>query len=237
MKKKKIVLGLIPARGGSKSVPRKNIRLLGGKPLIAYTIRAALASKSLTWVYTSTEDEEIARIARKYGSRVIPRPKSLARDSTPMLPVVQHALRFVEKEVGEKIGFIVLLQPTVPFRKASDIDAAVRKLVETRADSVVSVCREYDFHPMRMKRLARGRLVDWVSEPEGARRQELPPAFHRNGAVYAATRRTVMEKNSLIGCDSRPLVMPKERSLNIDEPLDFKVAEIMLRELHKSAKR
>lgn len=228
---KPYVLGLIPARGGSKSVPRKNIRSLGGRPMIVYSIEQALRSKMLSRVVTSTEDPEIARIAAEAGSDVIERPAELARDETPMLPVIQHAVQRVEEE-GTRVDIIVLLQPTVPFRTAEDIDAAMEKLLTSSADSVVSLCRVYDFHPVRMKKI----IDDWIvpycePEVEGTRRQDLPPAYHRNGAVYAVRRDVVMRQDSILGAASRPYLMPPERSINIDEERDFLFAEAVLAEM------
>jgi CMP-N-acetylneuraminic acid synthetase len=224
-------LGVIPARGGSKSVPRKNIALLHGRPLIAYTIEAARASRRLTHFLVSSEDPEIIAVAADCGAPVpFVRPAELATDVAPTLPVVQHAVREMERMEGIIFEIVVLLQPTTPLRCAQDIDAAVAKLIDTGADSVVSVVDVGAYHPARMRQIVDDRLVELpMREPrEMLRRQELPPVYIRNGAVYAVRRQVVMEQNSLIGQVSRPYIMPEERSVNIDSRLDMLMAEILL---------
>lgn len=227
------ILGVIPARGGSKSVEKKNIRPVLERPLIAYTIYAARESQTLSQYLVSTDDEQIARVAQDYGAPVpFLRPDELAADETPTLPVLQHAIRQVEAKQEQKVDVIVLLQPTTPQRRAQDIDAAVEKLIQTRADSVVSVCDVGAYHPARMRQIIDDRLVELpIREPrEMARRQDLPPIYIRNGAVYVAWRDLVMEKDSLIGRDSRPYVMPPEQSINIDSPLDLLLAQMVMKE-------
>lgn len=225
-------LGVIPARGGSKSVPRKNIALLHGKPLIAYTIEAALGSRSLTHFVVSSEDPEIIAVAKRYGAPVpFVRPAELATDEAPSLPVVQHAVREMESLYGITYDIVVLLQPTTPLRLPADIDLAIRKLVETGADSVISVCDVGAYHPARMRQIVDDRLVELpIREPkEMLRRQDLPPVYIRNGAVYAARREVVMVQNSMSGTVCRPYIMPEDRSVNVDSKLDLLLAEILLR--------
>lgn len=227
------VLGVIPARGGSKSVPRKNIALLHGKPMIVYTIEAAQQSCRLNDFVVSSEDEEIIEIARQYGAASpFIRPAELATDEAPSLPVVQHAVREMESIRGLSYDYVVLLQPTTPLRQAQDIDAAIEKLVATAADSVVSVCDVGAYHPARMRQIVDDRLVELpIHEPrEMLRRQDLPPVYIRNGAVYAVKREVVMLQNSMIGQVSRPYIMPQERSVNVDSKLDLLLAEILLRQ-------
>lgn len=225
------ILGIIPARGGSKSVPRKNIALLHGKPMIVYTIETAQKSYRLTDFVVSSEDNEIIEIAKQWGAPVpFVRPAELATDEAPSLPVVQHAVREMESIKGVKYDYVVLLQPTTPLRQAQDIDAAIEKLVATGADSVVSVCEVGAYHPARMRQIVDDRLVELpIREPrEMLRRQDLPPVYIRNGAVYAVKRDVVMLQNSMIGEISRPYIMPEERSVNVDSKLDFLLAEILL---------
>jgi len=220
-------LGVIPARGGSKGIPRKNLRLLRGRPLIAYTIDAARKSQRLTHFVVSTEDREIAAVARELGASVVERPAELALDETPSLPVVQHAVEVVEGDLG-RFDCVFTLQVTSPFRSANDIDEAIALLRTTGAESVIGVVRVFDNHPARIKRIRDGRLVPFdTPEPEGLRRQDLPPAYLRNGAVYV-TRRDVLARGSLLGVDQCPFEMPPERSINIDDPLDFALAEAAL---------
>lgn len=218
-------LAIIPARGGSKGVPRKNIRPLAGRPLIAYTIAAARASQLLTAIVVSTDDDEIAAVAAAEGAPVLKRPPELAADETPMIPVVHHVLRTLP--IAASCNVIVILQPTTPLRRGEDIDAALTILRDTHADSVVSVYRVADHHPARMYRLENERLVPYDAEHGFAVRQGLPAVFHRNGAIYACRTELAREKNTLVGGDIRPYLMPRERSVNIDDDLDFRFAEFL----------
>jgi len=217
-------LGIIPARGGSKGVLRKNIRLVGGRPLIAYTIAAAQGSELLSHFVVSTDDLEIARTATELGAPVLMRPSELAADDTPMVPVVRHALA----EVGLAFDAVAVLQPTTPLRQAGDIDGALRLLGESGADSVISVYQVEDHHPARMYRLEQGRLVPYDIEPPARLRQGLPVVYHRNGAVYACRRGLIEDGQTLIGLDTRPYIMPRDRSLNIDDEFDLAIAECLL---------
>jgi len=226
------ILGVIPARGGSKSVPRKNLVDLLGKPLIAYTIEAAKDSRRLSHFVVSSEDAHILEVARQLGAPApFVRPQELATDQAPSLPVVQHAIREMERILGLTFDFVVLLQPTTPMRRGEDIDAALDKLTATGADSVISVCDVGPYHPARMRRIVDDRLVELpIKEPrEMARRQDLSPVYIRNGAIYAARRDVVMLENSMVGADCRAFVMPEERSVNIDGRLDLLMAEILMR--------
>ncbi len=222
------MIGIIPARGGSKGVVRKNIRPVAGQPLINYTIQAAQASQLLTHFITSTEDSEIATIAHALGSPVLSRPLDLAADGTPMLPVVKHILSMVEPAKGRQ-DYIVLLQPTTPLRTVKDIDASINLLIETGADSVISVCKVEDHHPSRMYRLEKDHLVPYAQEASDRLRQKLSPVYHRNGAVYVCRRSLLDGCGTLIGPDTRPYIMPRERSINIDDELDLAFADFLLR--------
>ncbi len=224
------ILAVITARGGSKGLPGKNIRPLGGKPLIAYTIEAALGSGLITKTIVSTDDPKIAAVSKEFGADApFLRPADLAKDTTPSLPVVRHAVEFMENAEGKRFDFIILLQPTSPFRSADDIDGALEKLIKTGADSVISMCRVEDMHPMKLKKIENDRILPYMAEePEGIRRQDLPPVYMRNGAIYAVRRGVLMERSTLYGGDSRPYIMPQEASVNIDSPLDFAVAEALL---------
>jgi len=220
------VLGIIPARGGSKGVPGKNIKPLAGKPLIVYTIETALASQ-LTDVVVSTDDDSIASVAREAGANVpFRRPAELSSDSARSIPVAQHALRFMEEANSVEYDATMLLQPTAPFRTVEDINRAVELLKASGADSVISVQDVEAFHPARMKYLEGDRLIDppFGEAYENQSRQELPPMYIRNGAIYL-TRRNVLLNNSYKGIDCRALIMPPERSVNIDTVHDFEYAE------------
>lgn len=225
------ILGVVPARGGSKGVPRKNVADVAGKPLIAWTLEAARRAPSLTRVVVSTEDEEIAALCRRLGADVpFLRPAELAQDRTPTLPVVQHALAQAEAQDGRRYEAVVLLQPTTPLREAADIEQGVALLKATGAESVVSVVDVGGYHPLRMKRFEGERLVNYVEQDgENMRpRQELPPVYIRNGAVYV-TRRPVIDGGALVGADCRGFIMPSDRSVNIDAPNDLIVADQLLR--------
>ncbi|MEN6572119.1 MAG: acylneuraminate cytidylyltransferase family protein [Anaerolineaceae bacterium] len=226
------VLAIIPARGGSKGVPRKNIRMVNGKPLIAYTIEPALAVKDrLHRLIVSTDDEEIAAIAREYGAEVpFMRPADLGGDKIPMVPVLQHAVKTVEEMDGVKIDWVLLLQPTCPFRLPEDILAALDLAAEGGCDSVISVVRVLSHHPILMKKIENNQLLPFmIEEVEGTRRQDYaPPAYMRNGCIYLTNRDNLLKNNSIWGKTIRPYVMPEERSVNVDSELDMKLVEFML---------
>jgi CMP-N-acetylneuraminic acid synthetase len=228
------VLAVIPARGGSKGVPRKNIRPICGKPIIAYTIEAALAARHLLRrIIVSTDDPEIANAAREYGAEVpFMRPEKLAGDQVPTLPVLQHAVRWVEQRDGLTFDWIILLQPTAPLREMRDIEVALDLARDGACDSVISVVQVFAKHPILMKRIADNRLLPYcMEEKEGTRRQDYqPPAYMRNGAIYLTRRKVLMEDNSIWGSIIRPYVMPPDRSVSIDSEHDFKLAEIMIAE-------
>ncbi len=225
------VLGLIPARGGSKGIPRKNIRLLCGKPLLHYTIEAALAARHLSRVILSTEDEEIAEVGRRGGVEVpFLRPPELAEDETPMLPVVQHTIGWMEEQ-GEYFDAVCLLQPTNPLRRAEDIDGAIELLQQSGADSVISFFDVGEKHPARMKYISSdGRVIDppFAEKVEGQRRQDLPKLYLREGSIYLTRRNVLMEKNSFKGDDCRAWIIPEVRACNIDTPFDLFIAEQLL---------
>lgn len=226
----KRVLGLIPARSGSKGVKNKNIRELGGKPLIAYTIETAKKCPLITRLICSTDAPAIAEIARSLGAEVpFLRPQELATDIAPSLLVAQHALAWVEKAEGQPYDYLLLLQPTAPFRSAEDIDQAFKIIEKTNADSVVSYVEEKHAHPVRMKKMVDGLMQPYcLPEPEGSRRQDFEPAYLRNGAIYLSKRQIVMEQHSLYGKNSRPYIMPADRSVNIDEEIDLQMAAHLL---------
>lgn len=225
-------LGVIPARGGSKGLPRKNIRMLAGKPLLAYTAEAALAARRLSRVVLTTDDEGIAEVGRQWGVEVpFLRPAELAEDDTPTLPVVQHAVRWLEQR-GETFDSVCLLQPTNPLRRAEHIDACIELLESSGADAVVTVLpvpAEHNPHwvyfrnPEGILKLSTGEPV-----PIG-RRQDLPPAFHREGSVYVTRRRVLIEQNSLYGERLVGFPMDPAESVNIDSPADLDRAERLLR--------
>jgi CMP-N-acetylneuraminic acid synthetase len=230
---KEKILAVIPARGGSKGVPRKNVRLICGRPLISYTIETVLKVQHLLYrVIVSSEDEEIAAIARQYGADVpFLRPSELSGDEVPTLPVLQHAVKFVERQDGIILDWVLLLQPTDPFRSVEDIKAALALARQGGCDSVISVVQVFSVHPILMKRIENNRLLPYcIEEKEGTRRQDYqPPAYMRNGAIYLTRRKVLMEKNSIWGKVSRPYIMPPERSIGVDSEIDLKLVEILMR--------
>ena len=224
-------LAIIPARGGSKGIPRKNIRPLCGKPLLQYTAESALAARRLSRVILSTEDEEIAEVGMLCGLEVpFLRPTELAQDNTPMLPVIQHAVWWMET-LGLHFDAICLLQPTNPVRRPEDIDACIELLEDSNADAVVTllpVPPEYNPHWVYFQDDA-GLLHLSTSEATPVpRRQDLPPAFHREGSVYVTRRDVVVEDNSLYGKRLVGYLLAPEQSVNIDRPEDWERAERLL---------
>lgn len=228
------VLAVIPARGGSKGVLRKNIRPICGRPLISYTIEHARAAQQLFHrIIVSTDDDEIASVARQYGAEVpFLRPADLARDESPVIPMLQHAVNFIEEQDGVKMDWICLLQPTEPFRTVTDLEQCLQLGFAGGCDSVISVVRVFATHPILMKRIEKDQLLPFcLEEREGTRRQEYePPAYMRNGSIYLTRRDVLMEQDSIWGRTIRPYVMPLERSVSIDTELDLKLAEIMMTE-------
>ena len=232
------VLGLVPARGGSKGLSRKNVRCLGEQPLLAYTARSALEARRLTRVVLSTDDAEIAAVGHRVGLEVpFLRPPGLALDDTPMVPVVRHALEALESN-GERYDAVCLLQPTVPFREATEIDRCVELLQESTADTVITVAAVPVIYNPHWVFLADAegflRLSTGEAEPIG-RRQDLPPAYHRDGSVYVTRREVVMGQATLFGARVLGHSVQRTAHVNIDGPADWAVAESIAagREVHQ----
>ena len=224
------VLGLVPARGGSKGVPRKNVRALQGRPLLAWTAEAALAARGLARVVLSTDDEAIAEVGRACGLEVpFVREPALARDDTPMLPVVLDAVRRLEA-AGDAFDAVCLLQPTNPLRTSGDIEACLQLLRESGADCVVTVLPVPHAHNPHWVYLGEPgeRLVLATGEAQPiARRQALPSAWHREGSVYV-TRRGALAAGSLYGTHVVGHPIDPARSVNIDDLDDWARAEALL---------
>jgi CMP-N,N'-diacetyllegionaminic acid synthase len=231
-------IGVIPARGGSKGIPGKNIAPLAGKPLISYMIRAALESGALDALAVSSDDQNILDVAAAYGEgklRLIKRPAELAGDTTPSLPVVRHAVELLEAERGGACDYVVMFQCTTPLATAEDIAGALGLLAGSGADAVMTVFKTNESHPAKAKKLAAdGRLTQYVEglAENQFTRQALAPVYRRNGAVYASRRDVVIRDGKLYGGDdivTLGYVMPEERSVDINNPLDLLVAEAILR--------
>jgi CMP-N-acetylneuraminic acid synthetase len=226
------VIGIVPARGGSKGIPRKNLVPICGKPLLAYTAQSALAARNLSRVVLSTEDEEIARVGQQYGLEVpFLRPLDLAQDGTATIPVLQDVIRKLEAQ-GDHFDAVLTLQPTNPLRQPSDIDGSINRLSESAADSVISFVDCGERHPARMKFLdAERRVIDppFAEQFEGQRRQELPKLYLRDGSIYLTRRDILMEENSLKGKDCRAWIIPEDRAWNIDTLFDLFIVEELLK--------
>jgi N-acylneuraminate cytidylyltransferase/CMP-N,N'-diacetyllegionaminic acid synthase len=226
------VTAVITARGGSKSIPGKNIALVGGKPLIAWTIEAALRSPSLARVLVSTDDPGIRKVAIKWGAEApFLRPDELAQDESPHIPVVIHAVDWLETMEKQKLDYVLLLQPTNPFRTTEDIESSIQLIIEKDGDSVVSVCEALS-HPYLVKRIGDdGKLHPFIPTPEGyLARQTLPAAYVLNGAIYLVKRDVIMNQKTFHTDRTYAYLMPAERSLDIDTPWDLYVADLVLKD-------
>ena len=225
-------VAVIPARGGSKQVPGKNIALVGGKPLIAWSIEAARASSRVERVIVTTDLHSIAEVSQDYGAEVpFIRPGELARDDTPGIEAILHMLSWCEENEGYYPDYVVVLQPTSPLRTTEDIDAAIDLLEDKGAESVVSVTPARD-HPWWTKIIdSAGRLSDFIPQTEAiAYRQRLPKVYRLNGAIYMAQRNTLLETKTWYTRKTYAKIMPQERSLDIDTPWDLYLANLVLRD-------
>lgn len=226
------VLALIPARGGSKGVPRKNIRLLAGKPLIAYSIEAALASRFIDRAIVSTDDMEIARVAKRYGAQVpFMRPQELARDDSDEWLTWRHAIQTLGATAGEpKIDILACIPTTSPLRAVQDIDACVQKLLEGDADIVITITsadRNPYFNMVTLDDAGCARLVI-PSDKKIHRRQDAPRVYNITTVAYAARTQFVLNANSIFEGKVEAVFVPSERALDIDTELDFKFAEFLM---------
>jgi CMP-N,N'-diacetyllegionaminic acid synthase len=225
-------LGTICARGGSRGVPGKNVRALAGHPLIAYTIAIARRCTFIDRVVVSTDSEEIAAVARRYGAEVpFLRPAELASDTAAKVPAIQHAVREVERERGAPVDLVVDLDPTAPLRTVDEVRACW-ELVQTPATDVVFTVTAAEKSPyFNMVELVDGyaRLSKLAGQPV-VRRQDAPAVFSLNASVYAYRRAHLMDDGRVIAPRSRIVVMPPERSRDVDGPIDFAFLEFLVRE-------
>lgn len=233
------ILGVIPARGGSKSMPRKNIASLAGRPLIAYTIEAALASKVLADVVVSTDDEAITEVSRRAGALVpFIRPAEFATDDAESIGVVLHALERMESLKEGIYDAVMMLQPTTPLRRPEQIVQAVGMLkTALEADGVVSIVDVEGWHPFRMKRLVGNRVVNFIDQGfEDMRpRQVLPKVYIRSGSIYLIRRDSLLRHKMLVAPNTLGLVIDDHSAINIDNRLDFALAEILMSETQGAA--
>lgn len=233
MYKGKTFLAIIPARGGSKGIPRKNITIINGKPLIQYTIDEAKNSKYLDRIIVSTDDKEIAEVAEKCGAEVpFLRPKELATDNAKTIDALIHAVKELEKR-GSKYDYVVLLQPTQPLRRSWHIDEAIRKIVETNEESLVSVS-EVKEHPILMRTIGEdGKVKNLMEISSTVRRQDFPAFYKVNGAIYINKINKNFTKNTSLNDNKLAYLMDKKYDLDIDEPIDLEFFKLFI-QLNKS---
>lgn len=227
----KSILALIPARGGSKGIPGKNIKKLAGKPLIAYTVEAAKAAPSISRIIVSTDSLEIADTAQRYGAEVpFLRPEELASDTSKTMDAVMYTLDKLAKQ-GETYDYLVLLQPTSPLRTAEDIEGCIQKALKCGRD-VVAVSEVQD-NPVLMRRMAEtGEMSSLLNGSSTVRRQDMQAYYRVNGSIYVNLVDRLSSDTSL---NDNPVgyILPREHSVDIDEPVDFEIAEYYIRERDK----
>lgn len=221
------VVSIITARGGSKGIPHKNIKLLNGKPLIEYSIDESLSSKLINETYVTSEDNEIIQISRKSGANIIYRPLELAQDDSSSVDVILHSLNYLE--INNKLpDFFVLLQPTSPLRTSKDIDNAINLFINNDCDALVSVC-ELEHNALLNLTIKNNFLESNCDEKFlNIRRQELPTFYSPNGAIYIIKTKVIQKEKTFFPKKTIPYIMPQERSVDLDTEFDFKLAEFLL---------
>ncbi len=227
----KTVLAIIPARGGSKGVPRKNIKNLCGKPLITWTIEEALKSKYIDRLVVSTEDEEIAEISRKHGAEIpFLRPIELAKDDTPGIEPLLHCIYWLKNNENYYPDYLCTLQCTSPFRNSKHIDEALELLIKEKGDSIIGICKS-EVSPYWMKSVVNGKLIDFMEgSAKYTRRQDLPAVYRLNGAVYIGKTDLLLKNRNWYTNNTLPYIMRQEDSIDIDTIYDFRFAELMMKE-------
>lgn len=221
------VLGVIPARGGSKGVPGKNILEFGGKPLIAYAIETGKQSKLISELVVNTEDEEIRRVAQHYNCRVIKRPEELATDSSKVADSVLATLQEFEAE-NTFFDAVLLLQPTAPLRTGKDVDNAIEILESDDTDAVISMVKVGDYHPARMYRIESGKAKCEMPAFEGTRRQDLPERYIRNGCIYLVKTEILKMEKTFIPKSKSVYLMNAEWAVNIDTEMDVFILNALI---------
>lgn len=226
------ILGLIPARGGSKSVPRKNIKLLAGKPLLQYTVEVAKASKYITKLILSSDNDAIINVANQLNLEVpFKRPSDLAQDNSPTLPVIQHALNFYKSQ-GIHFDAVCLLQVTSPFKTTMFIDKAIKRFIESKADALVSVKKvPHEYNPHWTFKVNNSDCLEISTGEENiiTRRQDLPVSYHRDGMLYLTKTNVLLDQDSLYGETLAYIESPTNVNINIDTIDDWIKAEDYLK--------
>ncbi|MFU0823629.1 acylneuraminate cytidylyltransferase family protein [Clostridium sp.] len=230
MYKDKRILGVIPARGGSKGIPHKNIINFCGKPLIAHSIEAAKKSKYIDYILVSTDDREIKEVSLKYGAKApFLRPKEISDDKSKSIDVVVHAINYL-RDNDETFDYVILLQPTSPLRTEKDVDSAIKTIIEKKGRSLVSLCK-VDENPILMRTIEGGKLKPILEfGGDNLRRQDLPQFYIFNGAIYINTVDMLLEDRTFVDEHTIPYIMEKCKSVDIDNILDVKIAEYILEE-------
>lgn len=223
------VVCVIPARGGSKGVPRKNIKPLAGKPLIAYTIEQSLQSKYIDRTIVSTEDSEIADISKQYGAEVpFMRPDALAGDQVATVDVLLQAINWLEEEDKYNFDILVLLHTTTPLRAVKDIDSCIKMLVEAKADNVFSVTEAHRNPYFNMVEVDDNGIATLAKKGDFTTRQSAPKVYDMNSSIYVWCKDVLKNEKKIFLKKSHIYVMPKERSIDIDDNFDFKIAEFLI---------
>lgn len=232
MYKNKKIIAIIPARGGSKGIPNKNIIDLCGKPLIQYSIDSAKGSKYIDKVIVSTDSEKIAEVSRKCGADVpFLRPAGISNDVAKSSDVVIHGIDFLKENYGYEYDYVILLQPTSPLRTAKHIDDAIELIINSHSRSLVSV-KEVSENPVIMRTIEDNKLNEVLRfDGDNLRRQDLPKFYIFNGAIYITTVDFIKNKRVFVNEDTIPFVMEEEASIDIDNKLDLKIAEFIMKEL------
>ncbi|AEB75675.1 cytidylyltransferase domain-containing protein [Clostridium botulinum] len=230
MYKDKKILAIIPARGGSKGIHHKNIMKICNKPLIAYSIEAANESKYIDYILVSTDDEDIKDVSLEYGAKVpFLRPKEISDDKAKSIDVVLHAIDYLKK-YNEEFDYVVLLQPTSPLRTMEDIDKGIENIINSKVDSLISIC-ECDENPVLMRTIENNKLnTIFEFKGDNLRRQELPKFYIFNGALYINKVDMLLNEKAFVNEDTMPFIMDRYKSIDIDNMLDAKIVELILKE-------
>ncbi|OHW61977.1 CMP-N,N'-diacetyllegionaminic acid synthase [Andreesenia angusta] len=231
MIKDKSILCIVPARGGSKGIPNKNLKSLLGKPLIAHTIEESLRSVYIDRIIVSTDSEEIGKVSTEYGAEVpFLRPNELAKDDTPGIAPVVHVINWIKENESIAYDYVCLLQCTSPLRRIEQVDEAIERIVGGGEDTLVSVCESKE-NPYWMKEIKDGYLEEFiVQENQYTRRQDIPKTYSLNGAIYIGKTKTILKEGNFLLDKTIAFIMDRASSVDIDDMLDFKFVEMLMEE-------